>query len=84
MRKDKEDFEEIANNIVTLGKWYNIKVGLTMKDDILPERFFTESVGSGCSICKPVSKIEYKKEIRKYYALRNWNEEGVPNFHPNL
>jgi len=80
--KNKNEFVEIANNIVTLGRLYNIKNGLTSADDMLPERFYTEPNISENSNGKIIAKNDYIREIKKYYSYRNWNEEGIPNFVP--
>ena len=82
VQKNKNDFEDIANNIISAGRWYNIKAGLTMKDDLLPERFFSEPNNSKNSGGRTVLKEEYINSIKKYYALRNWNEDGIPNYSP--
>ncbi len=78
IEKDREELERIANNIVTLGRLYNIKYGLTMKDDLLPERFFTEPIGPEGSNGNVVLKSDYIKELQNYYLLRGWNSEGIP------
>lgn len=80
--KNKSEFVEIANDIVTLGRWYNIKNGLTFADDMLPERFYTEPNVSENSNGKIISKNDYIREIKKYYSYRKWNEVGIPNFVP--
>ncbi|MBA7525814.1 hypothetical protein ES705_17971 [subsurface metagenome] len=67
-----------ANNIVTLGRLYNIKNGLNLYDDLLPERFYTESNISEGAEGKIISKKDYMEEIKKYYSLRGWDEEGIP------
>jgi len=77
--KNKEEFVEIANNIVSLGRWYNIRAGLSFGDDFLPERFYSEKTGEDFGA---IPKEKYEAEIRHYYALRNWSEEGIPKFDP--
>ncbi len=82
IEKNRSDFVEIANNIVTLGRWYNINAGLTSADDLLPERFYTEPLDPEDQGGSKLSKSEYNDEIRKYYSLRNWSSDGVPAYHP--
>ena len=82
IEKKKKDLEEIANIIVTMGRWYNIKSGLTSADDLLPERFYTEHLDPQDPDGSRLSKSEYNDEIRKYYSLRNWGPEGIPSYHP--
>jgi len=82
IEKTKDEFERIANSIVTLGRMYNLENGLKMEDDLLPRRFFCEPIISGGSDGKIILKKDYMLEIKRYYNFRNWNEEGIPNFRP--
>ncbi|UCB46640.1 MAG: aldehyde ferredoxin oxidoreductase C-terminal domain-containing protein, partial [Spirochaetota bacterium] len=84
IEKTQKEFEEIANNIVTLGRLYNIGKGLTMVDDILPDRFFSEPVGIDGSKGNIVSKEDYIESLKQYYRLRNWDDNGVPQYSPQL
>jgi aldehyde:ferredoxin oxidoreductase len=83
IEKTTEELKKVANNIVSLGRMYNIKSGLTMRDDILPDRFFTEPSGITGSEGRTVSKAEYMLALKEYYRLRNWDEDGVPKFTPD-
>jgi len=83
MRKTEEELKAIANDIVTIGRWYNLQLGLTKEDDLLPERFYAETHPSGASGGRSVGKKRYIEEIERYYALRDWDSEGVPRFRPH-
>jgi aldehyde:ferredoxin oxidoreductase len=83
MRKTEEELKAIANDIVTIGRWYNLQLGLTKEDDLLPERFYAETHPSGASGGRSVEKKRYIEEIERYYALRDWDSEGVPRFRPH-
>ena len=72
----------MANDIATLGRWGNLERGLGAADDRLPERFFSEPNVSERSGGHAVSKEDYLEELRRYYALRGWNGEGVPGYRP--
>ncbi len=80
--KTEKELKEIANNIVTLGRLYNIKSGLSMKDDIISDRFFTEPIGIKGSDGSYVSKEDYIQALEEYYRLRNWDKKGAPKFSP--
>ncbi|MGQ9616951.1 MAG: aldehyde ferredoxin oxidoreductase family protein [Spirochaetota bacterium] len=82
MSKSKEELKGIANDIITLGRWYNIKNGLTMKDDLLPERFYNEPNVSRQSGGTTVSREDYLRELRRYYSYRRWSEDGIPLYMP--
>jgi len=83
MRRSSEQLLEIANNIVTLGRWYNIGLGLSKEDDFLPERFYCEPSAQGTLEGRTVSKRGYQQELEQYYALRNWDNRGIPRFYPH-
>jgi aldehyde:ferredoxin oxidoreductase len=84
MEKGEAELKGIANDIVTLGRWYNLRRGLTQADDLLPARFYREANVSAKSGGHVVSRQDYLAELKRYYALRNWNEEGVPRYRPWL
>jgi aldehyde:ferredoxin oxidoreductase len=78
MEKKKDDFVEIANRIVTMGRRYNLEEGLQADDDMLPDRFFSEENDSLNSGGHTVDRDAYRREIGRYYALRGWDETGIP------
>jgi aldehyde:ferredoxin oxidoreductase len=84
LRKDEKELKGIANDIVTLGRWYNLARGLGLADDLLPARFYEEPNVSAKSGGHVVSRQEYLAELRRYYARRNWDEQGVPRYRPWL
>ena len=78
MEKRKNDFIQIANRIVTLGRQYNLQEGLSAEEDMLPERFFSEPNESLNSGGRTVDHDAYRREIGKYYKLRGWDKRGIP------
>ena len=82
IQKDRDELERKANEIVTLGRLWNVRCGLTVRDDMLPERFYEEPVGLENKKGHAVSKDDYEKKIKTYYGMRNWDEKGVPREDP--
>jgi aldehyde:ferredoxin oxidoreductase len=78
MEKKEEDFIDIANHIVTMGRNYNLREGLSAEEDMLPDRFFSEPNDSLNSGGHTVDREAYRQEIGRYYALRGWDSQGVP------
>jgi len=71
-----------AENLMTLGErvWnlerlFNLRAGLTSKDDTLPQRFFDEPSKSGPTE-GAISGLDVM--LPEYYQLRGWNEQGEP------
>jgi aldehyde:ferredoxin oxidoreductase len=84
MRKTESELKATARDITTLGRWYNLARGLGLEDDLLPARFYEEPNVSAQSGGHVVSRQEYLRELRRYYALRGWDEQGVPGYRPWL
>lgn len=67
---------KIGERIWTLEKLFNLREGLTRKDDSLPPRLLNETFSSGHS--KGI-KVNLEPLLDKYYAARGWDNEGFPN-----
>jgi len=64
---------KIGERIINLERLYNFEEGFSMKDDTLPERFFTDKTSRGYVI----DRKKFKKMIDEYYKLSSW-ENGKP------
>ena len=68
---------KIGERIVKDERFYNCSNGFSSKDDMLPERFFTEPGSSGDGIdIRPIDKARFIEELQKYYKMRGLNENG--------
>lgn len=72
---DVKNLMLIAERICNLRRLFNIREGLTEKDDYLPERFLKEPMPDGPSIGQTVN---LKKMLNEYYEIRGWDENGIP------
>ena len=73
-----DSLSAIGARLTHLARRYNMRNGRTHADDILPERFFQETSCAGFMRGKVLNKEFFKGLIRKYYAIRGWNEGGEP------
>jgi len=64
---------EIGVAINDLVRQFNLREGVTGRDDTLPERFFKEPVDG-----EVVKKKEFEEMLHEYYKLRGWTEDGKP------
>jgi aldehyde:ferredoxin oxidoreductase len=64
-----------GERIWTLERQFNMRAGLTAKDDTLPERFLKEAAKTGAAKGKVT---ELGKMLPEYYELRGWTKDGVP------
>jgi aldehyde:ferredoxin oxidoreductase len=70
-----EEFMKCGDRIYNLEKLWNLKAGLSSKDDALPERLLKEPIKSGPSKGS-VSKLP--QMLPEYYQLRGWDKNGIP------
>ncbi|MFC2152665.1 aldehyde ferredoxin oxidoreductase family protein [Bacteroidota bacterium] len=73
---DSIELLKIGERIWNLEKLFNLREGLTRKDDSLPPRLLNEVFESGHS--KGI-KVNLEPLLDKYYALRGWDNNGIPS-----
>jgi len=70
-----DELMKAGERIWNIERLFNLKAGLTGKDDTLPLRFLEEPIPSGPSkgeVC------QLDRMLPEYYQLRGWDKEGVP------
>ncbi len=73
MDLDEDGLKKIASNITNLTRQFNLREGITQKDDTLPKRLLEEKIGG-----KELTACDLNQMIQEYYHLRGWNNEGIP------
>jgi aldehyde:ferredoxin oxidoreductase len=71
---EQEDLKRIAAAVTDSTRLFNIREGLTMADDTLPERFFKEPLPGG----QTITRDQLKTMVSDYYRIRGWDQKGVP------
>ena len=71
------DLLRIAERTMTVARLFNIREGLTDKDDRLPKRFFQPRT-SGALSKHGLDPEKMEKAKRYYYNLMGWDAKGVP------
>jgi len=74
----KNDFLTIAGRIETLIRMFNLREGLTRKDDTLPYRTLREPLLDGPAKGQFIGEENLNRMIDEYYACRGWDSAGVP------
>jgi aldehyde:ferredoxin oxidoreductase len=69
------EFLQCGDRIWNLERLFNLKAGLTAKDDSLPTRLLKEPLKSGAS---KGSVSRFPEMLPTYYKLRGWDAAGVP------
>jgi aldehyde:ferredoxin oxidoreductase len=67
-----------AERIRTLERLFNIREGLTRRDDTITERMFNEPLKEGPWKGEALDKGMFQKMIDEYYTLRGWDSDGKP------
>ena len=66
---------ETGERIWNIERLFNLEAGFTIADDTLPDRILNEPAREGSAKGKTA---ELDKLLPEYYALRGWDENGVP------
>jgi aldehyde:ferredoxin oxidoreductase len=69
----REEFMQTGERIFTLKRLYNVRKGISRKDDTLPRRFLTHRRGGGTNEVPHLGRM-----LGEYYDLRGWDEFGIP------
>jgi aldehyde:ferredoxin oxidoreductase len=67
------EFAEIGNRVFNMERIYNLREGLTARDDTLPHRLLRESTFAGIEGGVPLGQM-----LPTYYKVRGWDRDGVP------
>ena len=73
-----EDYLKTGERIWNLTRLFNVREGITRKDDTLPPRFMEEPLPEGATKGQVVTKEMLDEMLDEYYALRGWDKNGVP------
>ncbi len=73
-----EDLKKVGARVWTVERLFNLREGLSRKDDTLPERLFTLPIPDGPSKGAVVNKTDFENELDSYYAAWGWTKDGIP------
>ena len=69
---------ELGERSITMARMFNMREGLSSKDDYLPERLY-EALEKGTPGEKRITKEDFANALRLYYQAMGWDpESGVP------
>jgi aldehyde:ferredoxin oxidoreductase len=71
---DLVEFMKTGERISNLKRMYNVRCGMSRKDDNLPMRWTTQRKGGGTQGFLP----HLGEMLNEYYAFRGWGEDGLP------
>jgi aldehyde:ferredoxin oxidoreductase len=70
---DRDKFFRTGERIFNLKRLFNVRLGITRKDDVVPVRMLNQRRGGGTNELPPLNVL-----LDEYYKLRGWNEFGIP------
>ncbi|MBI4296630.1 MAG: aldehyde ferredoxin oxidoreductase family protein [Chloroflexi bacterium] len=75
-----QDIWTIAERANNMERLFNLREGLTRKDDWLVDRYFDEPTRLGIPGIRKrtIDREKFKKMIDEFYGYRGWDENGVP------
>ena len=73
-----EELLEAGERIYDVKRMFNVKCGITRKDDVLPYRIMNERLSEGGTLGHIISSEELNEMLDEYYEARGWDENGVP------
>jgi aldehyde:ferredoxin oxidoreductase len=74
-----DELKKVGARSWTMERLFNLREGLSRKDDTLPERLFTTPIHDGPSKGAVVNKADFENELTEYYRIWGWNADGVPS-----
>jgi aldehyde:ferredoxin oxidoreductase len=72
------DLFTIGERVYNIQRAFNVREGLTRKDDSLPSRIFEDPVPKGASKGSRIRRSEFEKMLDDYYQARGWSQDGIP------
>lgn len=73
-----DELKKVGARVWTLERLFNLREGLSRKDDTLPERLFNLPIPDGPSKGAFVNRADFEKELESYYEIWGWTREGIP------
>ncbi|MBU4190484.1 MAG: aldehyde ferredoxin oxidoreductase C-terminal domain-containing protein, partial [Candidatus Thermoplasmatota archaeon] len=74
----EEEYMKTGERIWNLTRMFNVREGITRKDDTLPPRFMNEPLPDGPAKGQKITKETLDRMLNEYYDLRGWDENGIP------
>lgn len=69
-----EELELLGEKLFNLKRMYNVRLGISRKDDVLPQRLMMHDKGGAAAGSIP----HYSRIMHDYYRYRDWSNEGIP------
>lgn len=75
---EEDELMAVGARIWNLSRLFNLREGFRRADDTVPMRLLEEPFVAGPSAARRIGTAGFNESLDEYYALRGWNERGVP------
>ncbi|MDI7258821.1 MAG: aldehyde ferredoxin oxidoreductase family protein [Thermodesulfobacteriota bacterium] len=73
---DSKELLKAGERIFNLQRLFNVRLGMSRKDDTLPPRILTHKRGGKTDAAENLPPLG--EMLNRYYKYRGWTEEGIP------
>lgn len=76
---DMAQLLKVSERVRNLERMFDVRQGLTRKDDDLPKKFFEVPLSKGKFAGEVLDRAKFEQMKDEYYEIRGWNKEtGIP------
>jgi aldehyde:ferredoxin oxidoreductase len=72
------ELSSIGERIINLERIFNVREGVSRKDDTLPYRVISDEIPQGPHKGHRIPNEKLKELLDSYYRLRGWDQDGIP------
>ena len=69
---------QVGERSTNMARIFNLREGLTEKDDTMPEVFYENMKGGKLDNTRAIDKEDFEKAIKTRYGLMGWDEKSIP------
>jgi len=73
----REDLENVGRRIIDVERMFNLREGVTRKDDTLPRRYFEDRMRLKVAKGHRIERDKFNEMLSRYYKLRGWDGNGL-------
>lgn len=74
---DEKGLRAVGSNIIDIERLFNLREGVTRRDDTIPRRYFEEGMTGPVTKGHRIERAKFEAMLDEYYALRGWTKEGT-------
>ena len=68
---------KLSNDVYTLTRLINARLGMDRKDDTMPWKVFNSPIRSGPTAGKVIDRGQFERLLDLYYKKRGWDTNGI-------